>query len=71
MQCRRCGGMMDQIYVPDFHNETAQPFIEAWHCINCGEIVDWTILHNRGERPLPFHQKARLKKSVRVGNWKM
>jgi len=61
MNCGRCSGMMEHIYLFDCNNETGQPFIEAWQCLNCGEIVDGLILQNRVDRPEPFFQKARTK----------
>ncbi len=64
MSCGRCAGLMKQIYLFDFNNETDKPFIEASQCLNCGEIVDRLILLNREDRPRPYLQKARTKKSI-------
>ena len=64
MNCGRCAGLMKSIYWFDFNNETDQPIIDAWQCLNCGEIVDRLILHNREDRPTPYLQKARTKNSI-------
>ncbi len=44
MKCPRCSGMMFQERLADF-------FITfyAWKCINCGSIIDNTILANQGK----------------------
>lgn len=42
MKCPKCSGMMFQERLADF-------FITfyAWKCINCGSIIDNTILENK------------------------
>ncbi len=48
MKCPKCEGLMYIERVSDFFI----PF-EVWNCINCGAIIDQTILENRAKsRPL-------------------
>ena len=41
-RCPRCSGLMVAEWCEDLSNYTAQ------RCVQCGEIVDPVILHNRG-----------------------
>lgn len=45
MDCQRCSGYMieERLYVPDEIEMT----VHGWRCLNCGEVIDGTILHNR------------------------
>lgn len=45
MICKRCSGYMVEecFYVPDEIEMT----VHGWRCLNCGEVIDGTILHNR------------------------
>ncbi len=51
MTCQRCRGFM----IPEALLETwpPEPISEVWRCINCGDIVDSTVLHNRRTEPPP------------------
>lgn len=50
MNCQRCSGYMIEecLYVPDEIEMT----VHGWRCLNCGEVIDGTILHNRRTAPL-------------------
>ena len=45
MNCQRCSGYMilESHYIPDEIEMT----VYGWRCLNCGEVIDQTILHNR------------------------
>lgn len=47
MHCRRCGGFMlkDRFY--DLLDDCGGLSIDAWRCVNCGEVVDGMIALNR------------------------
>ena len=51
MNCPRCAGLMEKIDLFDFKFEIQRPIIGAWHCINCGEILDHLIVFNREVHP--------------------
>jgi len=56
MHCRRCSGFMVRDRLYDLQDSGGLS-IEAWRCVNCGEVVDGTIALNRSragkaERPL-------------------
>jgi hypothetical protein len=40
--CTRCGGFI----VPEVFRDIGQSTI-GWHCLLCGEVVDYVILENR------------------------
>lgn len=45
MNCQRCSGHMiqERLYAPDETEMT----VNGWRCLNCGEVIDGTILDNR------------------------
>ncbi|NWF72782.1 MAG: hypothetical protein HXY51_07005 [Nitrospirae bacterium] len=51
--CVRCGGLM----VTDFYMDVlfciGETEVAANRCVQCGEIVDPVILHNRGVQQVP------------------
>lgn len=49
--CRRCGGLMVQEHCTDLLDDTGQLDFRARRCVQCGEVVDPVILHNRAARP--------------------
>jgi len=61
MDCSRCGGFMveDKIYTPV--NEKSQVYTHFWRCIQCGDMIDSTILKNRNN-PLPETTKRGVRK---------
>ena len=53
MNCKKCGGMMFSERVSDFSLT-----FYAWKCVNCGAMVDQTILANQYKRKRsPFKQR--------------
>jgi ferredoxin len=46
-QCVRCGGLMVADRYIDLLDDTGQLEFTANRCIQCGEVVDATILRNR------------------------
>lgn len=53
MTCIRCEGLMVPEWYSDLLDETGQITFTAWHCLNCGEVVDCLIDANRQRRPEP------------------
>ena len=51
MSCARCGGLMSTTY-----ERQDVDLIALYKCLNCGEVVDPTILRNRRVQPKPRHQ---------------
>ena len=45
--CPRCGGLMVSQFCIDLFNGTGEFEIETLRCVQCGDIVDPVILHNR------------------------
>jgi hypothetical protein len=45
--CRRCGGLMVAERYIDLLDDTGQIEFTAERCVQCGEVVDQTILANR------------------------
>lgn len=47
MRCRRCDGFMlkDRFY--DLLDDCGGLSIDAWRCVNCGEVLDGRIESNR------------------------
>lgn len=53
MTCIRCEGLMVPEWYQDLLDETGQITFTAWHCLNCGEVLDRVIDANRHRRPEP------------------
>ncbi len=50
--CLRCHGLMVLLRWPLLHAHHRKPTL--WHCLNCGDVIDRTILANRRAfRPSP------------------
>jgi hypothetical protein len=45
--CARCGGLMVQEICLDLFNSTSEVECAARRCVQCGDIIDATILRNR------------------------
>ena len=45
--CARCGGLMVQEICLDLFNSTSEVECAARRCVQCGDIIDSTILRNR------------------------
>lgn len=50
--CVRCRGLMVLDHYIDLQDDTGQIGLDAWRCMNCGEVVDLVIRENRF-RPAP------------------
>jgi hypothetical protein len=60
-QCTRCGGLMVADRYIDLLDDTGKLEFTADRCIQCGEVVDQTILQNRNRgrtAPSPLAQVA-------------
>ena len=51
MTCERCGGLQLQSHFASIQSTAGAWEYEAWHCLNCGDVVDPLILLNRQRRP--------------------
>lgn len=47
MHCRRCSGFMVRDRLYDLLDDSGGLSIDTWRCVNCGEVVDGTIVLNR------------------------
>ena len=47
MECQKCRGLMVRDLLIDVLDDTGNLFLKAWRCINCGNILDPTIMTNR------------------------
>ena len=52
--CARCGGLMVNDSYMDLLNNVGESKFAAKRCVQCGEVVDPVILHNRGARQEPM-----------------
>jgi len=60
MRCARCRGfMVDEFLVERASEGFAAPGV--WRCVNCGELVDLRVLHNRMASLTQLLQLAHLK----------
>jgi DNA-directed RNA polymerase subunit N (RpoN/RPB10) len=47
MRCLRCGGLMSCDWFTGGVGTDIAGASETWRCVNCGEIIDDVIFHNR------------------------
>lgn len=59
MTCLRCEGLMVPERYQDLLDEAGQINFVAWHCLNCGNILDQVIVANREHRPEPTPHRHR------------
>lgn len=59
MRCPRCEGLMVMDAYLNLEGDYGQVWIDAWRCVNCGEIVDRQMMDNR-------RRQARLHKPVKA-----
>ena len=52
--CTRCGGLMVNDSYIDLLNSVGESKFAAKRCVQCGEVVDSVILHNRQLRQEPM-----------------
>lgn len=55
--CPRCDGLMVSQFCIDLFNGTGELEIETLRCVQCGDIVDPVILHNRLRQQKPVTAK--------------
>ena len=46
--CKRCGGMMMEVYVDVMSPNERGADVLGRRCVNCGDYVDELVLQNRG-----------------------
>lgn len=47
MACRRCRGLTVVDHFIDMQDDRGHLWLCAWRCVNCGDVVEPGILHNR------------------------
>lgn len=47
MACRRCRGLTVVDHFIDMQDDGGHLWLCVWRCVNCGDVVDPGILHNR------------------------
>ncbi|MGH7165568.1 MAG: hypothetical protein ACREIS_08605 [Nitrospiraceae bacterium] len=47
MRCGRCGGLLVVDSFMDFEDDEGHLWLRAWRCVNCGEVVEPAITHQR------------------------
>lgn len=55
MSCSRCNGCMIEDYFLDMEDSSGPMWLQAWRCMNCGNVFDSVLQHNRhtqGSKPL-------------------
>lgn len=55
MRCSRCQGCMIEDYLLDMEDSSGPMWLQAWRCMNCGNVFDSVLQHNRqthGAKPL-------------------
>ena len=40
----------------DMEEDTDQPWLSAWRCVNCGQVTDPGIIRNRRNVPIDDHR---------------
>lgn len=45
MSCSRCNGCMVEDYLLDMEDSSGPMWLQAWRCMNCGNVFD-SVLHN-------------------------
>ncbi|WP_447969189.1 hypothetical protein [Nitrospira sp. M1] len=67
--CHRCGGLLAKEFCCDLQDETEENWFWALRCLQCGEVFDPVIVHNRHtENPSEFKARSRRKPPVRTSN---
>lgn len=47
MSCSRCKGCMIEDYLLDMEDSSGPMWLRAWRCMNCGNVFDNVLEHNR------------------------
>lgn len=60
MRCSKCGGLMVSERFSDFFLN-----FYAWKCLNCGAVMDKTIMENKKRNPQVFAQYTQIRSHTR------
>jgi hypothetical protein len=55
MSCSRCKGCLVKDYMLDMEDSSGPMWLQAWRCMNCGNVFDSVSQHHRqtqGAKPL-------------------
>ena len=47
MRCTRCQGLMVEDHLVDLKESNSSIWLHVWRCMNCGEVVDPSIVQRR------------------------
>ena len=47
MRCSRCQGCMVEDYLLDMEDSSGPMWLQAWRCMNCGNVFDTVLEQNR------------------------
>ena len=47
MSCLRCNGCMVEDYLLDMEDSSGPMWLQAWRCMNCGNVFDSVFQNNR------------------------
>ena len=47
MSCSRCNGCMVEDYLLDMEDSSGPMWLQAWRCMNCGNVFDSVLQNNR------------------------
>ncbi len=47
MSCSRCKGCIVEDYLLDMEDSSSPMWLQAWRCMNCGNLFDSVLQHNR------------------------
>ena len=67
MVCCRCQGLLNKETWIDLQDDMGILTIEVLHCLNCGEVIDPTILRHRLSVPAPLIGHARVAPKTALG----
>ena len=69
MSCSRCQGCMIKDYLLDMEDSSGPMWLQAWRCMNCGNVFDSVFEHNRqthGAKPIPIPKEFPLSINAEV-----
>ena len=56
--CLRCGGLRVLSYMASLESDLSGRPMRLWRCVNCGDCIDYDILANRWNGPVPARETA-------------
>ena len=56
--CLRCGGLLVLSYMASLESDLSGRPMRLWRCVNCGDCIDYDILANRWNGPVPARETA-------------